>query len=152
MEKEIVNTMISKEEICPGCGNKIEVGSYRKFVVCKYCGTKFDFKGFEYKQIPVNSSMTANVKYEMDCPNCRSPHMLLGPSGKKVLGIINTRVWKCFDCGYTIKDFEKKTGVFWFCDNCEAYLNTQDGFTGKGKKWKCTECGFENSLGKENIW
>ena len=36
--------------------------------------------------------------------------------------------------------------VDWFCDNCNALLNEQRGFTTKKGTWTCRECGTENSI------
>ena len=36
-------------------------------------------------------------------------------------------VWTCEDCGYKLSadEFEDNY-VFWFCDECQTYLNNQD--------------------------
>ncbi len=134
--------MIPETICCTSCGSSIEINTYRKFVQCPYCGERMDFGGFEYRDIDWKSSMYAGVKYWMDCPACRSHNMYLGSS---------KRAWKCPDCGYTISRMKKLFGVFWFCDECEAYLNVQNGFTTKGKTWKCTECGFVSDVTRKNI-
>lgn len=134
--------MVKKKITCMNCGSQIAVNSFRKFVLCTYCGTRIPFDGFNYEPIRPQSSMYANVKYWMDCPVCRSPQMYLGPEG---------RIWKCPDCGYTISNREKNSTVFWFCDECEAYLNIQQDFTAKNGKWKCTACGCQNDVTKGNI-
>ena len=41
--------------------------------------------------------------------------------------------------------------VDWYCDRCNAYLNTQIGFDDHKYLWKCTECGFKNSISRDNI-
>ena len=41
--------------------------------------------------------------------------------------------------------------VFWFCDECEAYLNIQDGFNRDARKHLCKKCGYENDTTFENI-
>ena len=134
--------MVPKHIPCPQCGAEAEIRTYRSFIKCKYCGSHIPFDGFEFRDIDWDSSMYSGVKLWMDCPACRSPNMFLGPSG---------RVWKCPDCGYTLSRFQKNTGVFWFCDCCETFLNVQPGFTTKKKTWICTECGFNNNVTKENI-
>lgn len=134
--------MLHKKMKCSNCGSQIEVNSFRKFVLCAYCGTRIPFAGFEYEFIQPQNSMYANVKYWMDCPACRSPQMYLGTAG---------RIWKCPDCGYKISNHEKNSTVFWFCDECETYLNIQRGFTVKNGKWKCTECGCLNDVTRGNI-
>ena len=128
---------------CDHCGSNIEIRTYRKFVICPYCDNKFPFEGFDYRRIDwQRDSMYAGVKKWTDCPSCRSPNMYLGPE---------RRAWKCPDCGYIWADKERKHGVLWFCDDCEAYLNVQLGFSTKGKIWQCSECGHINNITKENI-
>lgn len=40
----------------------------------------------------------------------------------------------------------------WWCDRCGAYLNIQPNFDDHKYIWKCTECGFKNSISKDNIY
>ena len=134
--------MIPKTIKCTHCNADITISSARKFVVCSHCGEKLEFEGFEYQTINWKESKYAHVHLWMDCPNCGSPNMYLGSSGRK---------WRCPDCGYSISRLAKFFGVFWFCDSCEAFLNTQTGFTTKHKKWKCTECGHINDVTHKNI-
>lgn len=134
--------MIPEVITCASCGCDLEVREYKKFAICPYCGTRTPFPGFEYQTINWQASMYAHVKKWTDCPVCRSPNMYLGPE---------RRAWKCPDCGYTWPERERKHGVLWFCDECEAYLNVQLGFSGKGKVWQCSECGHVNDINKDNI-
>ena len=39
--------------------------------------------------------------------------------------------------------------VDWWCDRCGAHLNFQKGFDDHKYIWKCTECGFKNSISRE---
>ena len=41
--------------------------------------------------------------------------------------------------------------VDWYCDQCNAYLNDQSGFTEDRGTWTCTECGYENSITANDI-
>ena len=41
--------------------------------------------------------------------------------------------------------------VDWYCERCDAYLNRQPGFDDHKYIWKCTECGFKNSISSDNI-
>ncbi len=134
--------MIPKTVSCPMCGYEVEVATYRKFVKCPVCGEKYPFEGFEYEIIHPNSSMYASVEYWMDCPACRSRNMYFDRSRK---------LWECPDCRYTVKSKEKDSGVFWFCDDCDTYLNVQEGFDARSGKWICTECGYENDVTYRNI-
>ena len=127
---------------CNNCGANIEIRSYRKIVLCPYCNSKLPFEGFDYRRINWQDSMYAGVKLWMDCPACRSPNMYRG---------YERRAWKCPDCGFILSEKERKHGALWFCDNCEAFLNIQPGFSNDGKRWTCTECGHVNSIGKDNI-
>ena len=42
--------------------------------------------------------------------------------------------------------------VEWICDQCEALLNEQDGFSENCDSWKCTECGFVNRIDTSMIY
>jgi ribosomal protein L37AE/L43A len=42
--------------------------------------------------------------------------------------------------------------VTWFCDECGARLNLQKGFNDENNIWKCTRCGFNNSISYDNIF
>lgn len=44
-----------------------------------------------------------------------------------------------------------KNNIEWFCDNCEALLNNQDGFTTKSNEWVCTICGMRNDVSEHNV-
>ena len=134
--------MIPTKFACPDCGEKIAIRTYRKFVLCPHCGECADFPGFQYRDIDWNGSMYTHVHLWMDCPACRSPNMYLGASRRR---------WHCPDCGYQISPLKKFFEVFWFCDDCEAFLNIQPGFNTKAKKWKCSECGCLCDVSRSNI-
>ena len=36
------------------------------------------------------------------------------------------------------------------CDNCDALLNDQPGFSSITGSWTCSECGYENDVGPIN--
>ena len=38
----------------------------------------------------------------------------------------------------------------WYCDDCDAYLNDQSGFSTIGGTWRCTECGALNDVSAGN--
>lgn len=46
---------------------------------------------------------------------------------------------------------ERFPGIDWFCDKCNAYLNYQTGFNDHHYVWKCTMCGYKNSISKDSI-
>ena len=127
---------------CEKCNGETEINSHRSYINCRKCGNKMTFKGFDYQTIDWGSSMYSSVEYWTDCPVCRSPNMYLGPEGK---------VWKCPDCLYKMTAEEKDESVFWFCDDCETFLNIQPGFNVENGHWKCTECGYENDVTDANI-
>ena len=131
-----------KTVICGNCGSEINIGTWRKFVVCPYCDSRFPFEGFQYRDIDFNGSMYAGVELWTDCPACRSKNMYRGAE---------VRAWKCPDCGYLLSEEARLNGVLWFCDDCETFLNVQPGFSAETGKWKCTECGFENDVTEDNI-
>lgn len=41
--------------------------------------------------------------------------------------------------------------IFWYCDNCNAYLNKQEGFDPSADNHVCTKCGFVNDTTEANI-
>lgn len=43
-------------------------------------------------------------------------------------------------------------GIEWFCDNCGAHLNEQEGFDDHKTYWICKACGNKNSLSYEDIY
>jgi len=55
---------------------------------------------------------------------------------------------------------EKKTGstksrfpsVRWFCDECDAFLNRQQGFDDHLNSWICKKCGYENIIAPDNVF
>ena len=46
---------------------------------------------------------------------------------------------------------ERFPGIDWYCDRCGHFLNSQDGFTDHKYIWKCTYCGYKNSISRTNI-
>ena len=81
-----------------------------------------------------------------DCPNCH---------GNKKLGtmyIMDSENWVCEDCGYSFLESELSNDmIFWWCDHCGVYLNTQKDFTTENYIWTCTNCGIENDVTDANI-
>ena len=47
-----------------------------------------------------------------------------------------------------LKDLE----IDWYCDSCNAYMNSQSGFNRRGGYWKCKECGYSNDVTNGNIY
>lgn len=82
------------------------------------------------------------IKRWMECPVCYK-RMTFNKSRKS---------WICNGCAYEISekafldDF-----VLWFCDECNYYLNNQEGFDKQSKKHICTNCGFENDTTFDNV-
>ena len=94
----------------------------------------------EKKSISIGDRATyfyiKNIKKWMYCPACKNGKMTFDK--KKSL-------WTCEDCGYNFSDkYFLDDCVFWFCDECESYLNNQDGFNKKSTKHICRNCGYEN--------
>lgn len=46
---------------------------------------------------------------------------------------------------------ERFQGIDWYCDCCGSNLNSQNGFDDHKYTWKCTECGYKNSISRDNI-
>ena len=102
---------------CKNCGSTKLLNSFARIVCCDSCNTVLPFEGFIYKPFDRHSSKHANCQAEMDCPNYRSTHMVLGPEG---------RLWVCHDCGYHISNKQHKSTTYWFCDKCDSHLNEFD--------------------------
>lgn len=84
-----------------------------------------------------------NIKKWMFCPACKTGKMTFNK--KKSL-------WTCEDCGYHFSEqYFLNDCVFWFCDECEAYLNNQEGFNEKSAKHICHNCGYENDTTFDNV-
>ena len=84
-----------------------------------------------------------NIKRWMFCPNCKNGKMTFNNK---------TSLWVCKDCGYNFsEDYFLDDCVFWFCDECETYLNNQEGFDRHALKHICSNCGYENDTTFDNI-
>ncbi len=83
------------------------------------------------------------IKKWMFCPACQNGKMTIN---KK------STLWICEDCGYMLSadEFEDDY-VFWFCDECNAYLNNQDGFDRHSTRHTCQKCGYENDTTFDNV-
>ncbi|MCC8097574.1 MAG: hypothetical protein LIO44_03255 [Eubacterium sp.] len=83
------------------------------------------------------------VKKWMLCPCCQNGIMRINKA---------STVWTCENCNYelSVDEFEDDY-VFWFCDECGAYLNNQDGFDRSASKHICRNCGYENDTTFDNI-
>ena len=47
---------------------------------------------------------------------------------------------------------ERFPNIDWYCDRCNAYLNSQPGFDDHHYVWKCPECGHKNSISSDSIY
>lgn len=83
------------------------------------------------------------MKKWMFCPACQQGKMTIN---KK------STLWTCEDCGYRLSadEFEDDY-VFWFCDECNTYLNNQDGFDRRASRHICCNCGYENDTTFDNV-
>ncbi len=83
------------------------------------------------------------IKKWMFCPACQQGKMTIN---KK------STMWTCEDCGYKLSadEFENDY-VFWFCDECNTYLNNQEGFDSKAERHICRNCGYENDTTFDNL-
>lgn len=83
------------------------------------------------------------IKKWMFCPACKSGKMTIN---KK------STLWTCEDCGYKLSadEFEDDY-VFWFCDECDSYLNNQEGFDRDTARHICKKCGYENDTTLDNV-
>lgn len=88
-----------------------------------------------------------NIKRWMDCPSCYADK-----KASKMHVDRKKNAWVCDRCGYTLSCTKFEEGItFWFCDGCGAFLNKQKGFSEKDKRWRCTECGYDNDVTEANI-
>lgn len=83
------------------------------------------------------------IKKWMFCPACQQGKMTIN---KK------STLWICEDCGYKLSadEFEDDY-VFWFCDECNTYLNNQEGFDRHASRHICHHCGYENDTTFDNV-
>lgn len=83
------------------------------------------------------------VKRWMICPCCKKGKLRISEKEKK---------WICKDCGYSLSaDLFEDNYVFWWCDECDSFLNIQEGFDRFGVKHICQDCGYENDITFDNI-
>lgn len=84
----------------------------------------------------LNYSYIRSIKRWMFCPACQEGKMVINRKSS---------TWKCEGCGYQLSadEFEDDC-MFWFCDECNTYLNNQEGFIKEASKHMCTNCGYEN--------
>lgn len=47
---------------------------------------------------------------------------------------------------------ERFPEIDWWCDRCNASLNSQAGFDDHRYVWPCAECGHKNSISRTNIY
>lgn len=84
-----------------------------------------------------------NFKKWMFCPACKNGKMTFNKKKS---------VWICEDCGYYFsEEYFLNDCVFWFCDECETYLNNQEGFNSHSSKHICRNCGYENDTTFDKI-
>lgn len=83
------------------------------------------------------------IKKWMFCPACQQGKMTINK---------RSTLWTCEDCGYRLSadEFEDDY-VFWFCDECNTYLNSQDGFDRRASRHICRNCGYENDTTFDNV-
>ena len=53
--------------------------------------------------------------------------------------------------GNAVKRKPRFPDIDWYCDRCDAYLNSQRGFDDHKYLWKCKKCGYKNSISWDNI-
>ena len=91
----------------------------------------------------VTNTYIRKIKKWMFCPNCRNGKLTIDNKAA---------MWNCTNCGYKISADEfDDNHSFWFCDQCGAFLNNQQGFVQDGSLHICGECGFENSITTETV-
>ncbi len=82
------------------------------------------------------------IKRWMECPVCH----------RKMTFSKTKKSWICNDCAYAITEEEFLDDfILWFCDECNTYLNNQEGFDRKASQHICTKCGYLNDTTFDNI-
>lgn len=82
------------------------------------------------------------IKRGMQCPVCN----------QKLIFSKSKASWCCNNCDYSLQENDFYDDyVFMFCDECNAYLNNQEGFDKNATKHICRECGYENDTTFDNI-
>ena len=83
------------------------------------------------------------VKRWTICPACQCGKMSFNKS---------VEAWECRNCGHQFlsKDFAKNQ-VYWFCEECNCYLNQQTGFDYNESKHICQNCGYENDISLDTV-
>ena len=67
-----------------------------------------------------------NIKKWMFCPACKNGRMTFNNKKSQ---------WTCEECGYHFsEEYFLDDCVFWFCDECETFLNNQEGFVPHGSR------------------
>lgn len=82
------------------------------------------------------------------CPKCEA-NLTLQKGYRSDLSF-----WTCKGCGEMLINPELDTGsdIVWVCDNCGIMLNLQPGFNEDCGSFKCTECGYDNKISREEIY
>ena len=84
-----------------------------------------------------------NIRKWIICPSCRTEKMSFDKA---------KNIWKCKKCRYGFSEkFLLTKSNFWYCDNCEAFLNRQKNFDRQRIKNICSVCGYENVTSKKTV-
>ena len=68
----------------------------------------------------------------------------------KLFYLLKPQAYQSF---YEGDDLDRRfPGIEWYCDNCRAHLNEQEGFDDSVHNWKCTACGYLNRIKFEEIY
>lgn len=90
----------------------------------------------------MSHAYTRRIKRWMFCPACREGKLSITRKSD---------IWKCKNCGYELsEDKLAENYAFWFCDECNAYLNNQNGFDISSNRHVCKNCGYENDTTSDN--
>ena len=111
------------------------------------CALVINVDGIEANQNEKGELVITSLnKAKLKLSNCSANHLYP----------LNWENGTCTECGQMLMDddiYNGNTfeGVAWFCDNCGALLNRQDGFTDSYGSWRCTECGYVNGTTEDDI-
>ena len=93
--------------------------------------------GYQVKVMPEKKGGT--VKWSLTEKGFKRMRMSRNPFKKEILWDLDTHF-------QVHKLIGKKKQIYMFCDECDAYLNTQPGFNFGLKKFACERCGHVNDI------
>ena len=124
----LISTCLVFAILCPAMAEEMGDDGFDRDWICPVCGTLLNTQdGFSA---------------DLDMWTCKVCNSILGSDGDVTMG---------FDPVEGFKN-ARFPGVYWYCDNCEAFLNIQNGFDDHYDNWVCEECGHVNPISDSEIY